>query len=228
MATEEKFQFHKGTIRTCLPSSVENVKLYFNSIKVQLEHSFLIALTTSRCYFNSIKVQLEHSRFTRSWVARLFQFHKGTIRTVNTNFNWTLKILFQFHKGTIRTCKVLRPLRWIIPTFQFHKGTIRTRWKPASLAHLRHFNSIKVQLEHDAVDMINSQQLFQFHKGTIRTTLLTFWATPIGDFNSIKVQLEREISVNAANALLLFQFHKGTIRTLFYRCLAYFSIISIP
>ena len=32
-----------------------------------------------------------------------------------------------------------------------------------------HFNSIKVQLEQNAVDETQFSSLFQFHKGTIRT-----------------------------------------------------------
>ena len=75
-----------------------------------------------------------------------FQFHKGTIRTVNmtkierkiynfnsikvrlerkSGFSFTAPTLFQFHKGTIRTMMVGRT-SVSIPTFQFHKGTIRT------------------------------------------------------------------------------------------------------
>ena len=77
----------------------------------------------------------------------LFQFHKGTIRTVPDGliridyfrFN-SIKVrleqtippsskfgatMFQFHKGTIRTSK--RETRDTPPLmFQFHKGTIRT------------------------------------------------------------------------------------------------------
>ena len=76
-------------------------------------------------YFNSIKVRLEHSK-TAGDILRntLFQFHKGTIRTKEDtalpqhgqDFN-SIKVrlelpvitifvpfaLFQFHKGTIRT-----------------------------------------------------------------------------------------------------------------------------
>ena len=101
----------------------------------------------------------------------LFQFHKGTIRTVNVadsdaqnlNFN-SIKVrlehddkaaskllasLFQFHKGTIRT--TTRALTPSLPTsFQFHKGTIRTRYAALGTFML---------------------QQFQFHKGTIRTSL---------------------------------------------------------
>ena len=54
-------------------------------------------------YFNSIKVQLEHSVDDSKVHVNLFQFHKGTIRTFSfISFQDSL-LLFQFHKGTIRT-----------------------------------------------------------------------------------------------------------------------------
>ncbi len=57
----EKFQFHKGTIRTDFTHQLSVSHYNFNSIKVQLE---LIELITQ------ILLKL------------LFQFHKGTIRTI--------------------------------------------------------------------------------------------------------------------------------------------------
>ena len=56
-----------------------------------------------------------------------FQFHKGTIRTADTSGTQVAPDIFQFHKGTIRTANYLRD----------------------SMSD-RHFNSIKVQLEHIA------------------------------------------------------------------------------
>ena len=53
-------------------------------------------------YFNSIKVRLEHPIVSKYRAYSLFQFHKGTIRTVMTISQKWYK-LFQFHKGTIRT-----------------------------------------------------------------------------------------------------------------------------
>ena len=55
--------------------------------------------------------------------------------------------------------------------FQFHKGTIRTigfAWKKDKD---NHFNSIKVQLEHNEKTGFSICDQFQFHKGTIRTSL---------------------------------------------------------
>ena len=54
------FQFHKGTIKTCL--------------KVACLTKFLIN-------FNSIKVQLKHFLVLLSVFSLSFQFHKGTIKT---------------------------------------------------------------------------------------------------------------------------------------------------
>ena len=97
--------------------------------------------------FNSIKVQLEHDMQRYYTDFMLFQFHKGTIRTLyqlipqllNINFN-SIKVqlersyatwirsssTFQFHKGTIRTATDF-PIPELDSIFQFHKGTIRTR-----------------------------------------------------------------------------------------------------
>ena len=77
---------------------------------------------------------------------RLFQFHKGTIKTLTDSvpiskesyFN-SIKVrlkhepsaynvdslLFQFHKGTIKTI-VGQGIANAAQTFQFHKGTIKT------------------------------------------------------------------------------------------------------
>ena len=60
------------------------------------------------CSFNSIKVQLEHLRVDT--VFELFQFHKGSIRTVLILAVMIGLRLFQFHKGSIRTMKKKRKL----------------------------------------------------------------------------------------------------------------------
>ena len=57
------------------------VYMYFNSIKVQLEHIVYKVGCHTLLYFNSIKVQLEHDAADNTVGAVLFQFHKGTIRT---------------------------------------------------------------------------------------------------------------------------------------------------
>ena len=53
--------------------------------------------------FNSIKVRLELESTVQNHCVRIFQFHKGTIRTHKENTDMEIAIKFQFHKGTIRT-----------------------------------------------------------------------------------------------------------------------------
>ena len=78
-------------------------------------------------------------------------------------------MVFQFHKGTIRTLCAFS-IKKIIWQFQFHKGTIRTFGDYGLFAWQANFNSIKVRLElfsfsYEVAELIT----FQFHKGTIRT-----------------------------------------------------------
>ena len=75
----------------------------------------------------------------------LFQFHKGTIRTICSSVRPRLRNLFQFHKGTIRT-DISLFITFADDEFQFHKGTIRTKLRVSAYLN-HHFNSIKVQLE---------------------------------------------------------------------------------
>ena len=81
------------------------------------------------------------------------------------------ELKFQFHKGTIRTLQGKNHTRPSRP-FQFHKGTIRTSCGCNRLPEYQDFNSIKVQLEPVFEDFLLSTQVFQFHKGTIRTKVL--------------------------------------------------------
>ena len=54
-----RFQFHKGTIRTCCLACVVRSHDHFNSIKVQLELPLPLDQHEQQRNFNSIKVQLE-------------------------------------------------------------------------------------------------------------------------------------------------------------------------
>ena len=54
------FQFHKGTIKTCIGKDTEARFCDFNSIKVQLKPLMLLSAL---------------------YLVTLFQFHKGTIKT---------------------------------------------------------------------------------------------------------------------------------------------------
>ena len=121
--------------------------------------------------FNSIKVQLELIWQGACGSPPLFQFHKGTIRTVYTycrsfcfsNFN-SIKVQLEL---TLRVVFVV-----LILVFQFHKGTIRTVLLAVRLLLHLDFNSIKVQLELPVVGRYGLTLVFQFHKGTIRTCVL--------------------------------------------------------
>ena len=78
----QKFQFHKGTIKTSAPIDFIIIATHFNSIKVRLK----------------LDIQLPVQN-----ILALFQFHKGTIKTgvlVGGGLGCTG---FQFHKGTIKT-----------------------------------------------------------------------------------------------------------------------------
>ena len=80
------FQFHKGTIRTASTSKILQRCSYFNSIKVQLELVKLYGTTLFVSNFNSIKVQLEQVSTKEFSLNPIFQFHKGTIRTLLVEF----------------------------------------------------------------------------------------------------------------------------------------------
>ena len=104
-----------------IPSWIIN----FNSIKVRLERIFNLPLADSYKNFNSIKVRLELLPIDDDKYIKLFQFHKGTIRTNEVEFLDGSIRIFQFHKGTIRTTQSAPGIAAPSP-FQFHKGTIRT------------------------------------------------------------------------------------------------------
>ena len=75
--------------------------------------------------FNSIKVRLKPKQQAKNQEIRKFQFHKGTIKTHQTEKAKMKHLSFQFHKGTIKT-------------YQHNKH---------AFCHT-YFNSIKVRLKH--------------------------------------------------------------------------------
>ena len=80
-----------------------------------------------------------------------------------------MSIIFQFHKGTIKTIALLPSVPLMPSLFQFHKGTIKTAAEEENLKGVLYFNSIKVQLKLVAQFYRNILEVFQFHKGTIKT-----------------------------------------------------------
>ena len=185
-------------------------------------------LLLAMLYFNSIKVQLRRKQiFTYSRVGTLFQFHKGTIKTIGKGDRKIFGARFQFHKGTIKTVVCLHggKVVWDFNSikvqlrlermerrkdrrtiFQFHKGTIKTAVMTNRTFVLRYFNSIKVQL------------------GQLYPNQLTIYHT---NFNSIKVQL-RPYTPPSSDSNSKFQFHKGTIKTAVALFNFFFAAISIP
>ena len=75
--------------------------------------------------FNSIKVQLELAGAGSMLGGLLFQFHKGTIRTLFADVSSIIIIYFNSIKVQLELeAAGLNP--YLMLEFQFHKGTIRT------------------------------------------------------------------------------------------------------
>ena len=100
---ELKFQFHKGAIKTRMPTRQE---AYF-------------------LRFNSIKVRLRHGRDDDVYQLYAFQFHKGAIKTLINNNMSTTYNSFNSIKVRLRRQKVCQQLGRG-DGFQFHKGAIKT------------------------------------------------------------------------------------------------------
>ena len=102
---KEMYHFNSIKVRLELVSSLDGCCYsYFNSIKVRLEHSVASRISDSCCYFNSIKVRLE---LLAAWQSDILCCHFNSIkvrleRIYSLSIVWSPK-LFQFHKGTIRT-----------------------------------------------------------------------------------------------------------------------------
>ena len=118
----------------------------FNSIKVRLEHWKITPSQDKNANFNSIKVRLEQTERVNNNKSRLFQFHKGAIRTGYAQFE-------------------------NVDLNNFNSIKVRLEHKEVSyhLTSACYFNSIKVRLEQQNHIKPYSQYKFQFHKGAIRT-----------------------------------------------------------
>ena len=125
-------------------------------------------------------------------ISKIFQFHKGTIKTTDTPEGYWSSSAFQFHKGTIKTMVSLLTVVLCLQ-FQFHKGTIKTHYRECDEEHRAYFNSIKVRLKRMTKHYIDEIPLFQFHKGTIKTHCFVWTLSLFPDFNSIKVRLKPSI-----------------------------------
>ena len=121
---------------------------------------------------------------------------------------------FQFHKGTIKTLEFLILLYLLLLNFNSIKVRLKHSFREFVIVRKLNFNSIKVRLKPDAAPIAGESKTFQFHKGTIKTKAwlgLCLWAH--GYFNSIKVRLKHEVLSALSSIFNLFQFHKGTIKT---------------
>ena len=76
-------------------------------------------------YFNSIKVQLKLILSNGEGTLDLFQFHKGTIKTLVLPLVQVLLSYFNSIKVQLKLGRIVQSCA--IYLFQFHKGTIKTR-----------------------------------------------------------------------------------------------------
>ena len=121
----QKFQFHKGSIKTRGEDQADQVRPRFNSIKVRLRHEFRTLL-----YHGEIE----------------FQFHKGSIKTVlGGDISSYFMSSFNSIKVRLRPCAGVYVFSWE-SLFQFHKGSIKTNSDLVPGRVLHGFNSIKVRL----------------------------------------------------------------------------------
>ena len=163
------FQFHKGAIRTYADLFVKLRKQNFNSIKVRLERSLGYTTTAVLLYFNSIKVRLEHASAS-SLASSIVYFNSIKVR-LELNFGcieFRLR-LFQFHKGAIRTTDS-NPYFFTFIDFNSIKVRLELVLSLLMLRLIMYFNSIKVRLELAGHALAVKIWKFQFHKGAIRTT----------------------------------------------------------
>ena len=75
----------------------------FNSMKVRLELRQAYEMTYDEKDFNSMKVRLEPAACWCAEASDIFQFHEGTIGTLEIGSQEYQETLFQFHEGTIGT-----------------------------------------------------------------------------------------------------------------------------
>ena len=153
-------------------------------------------------YFNSIKVRLEHAlRGIRNGV-RLFQFHKGTIRT--NHFSLLIISILYFNSIKVRLERHDFSMRGM-SSFDFNSIKVRLEHEYFIwiLTTYIDFNSIKVRLEQCRPHLPKLISLFQFHKGTIRTKNLEDLKVHQRNFNSIKVRLEPRNRLHADTIKLI-------------------------
>ena len=129
-----------------------------------------IVVICKHTYFNSIKVRLELFCVKRLCQVTPFQFHKGTIRTLNfLAMLMLLKLNFNSIKVRLEPVQLFQ-LSHVCPCY-FNSIKVRLERTCGALGapSYVYFNSIKVRLEQNRRQEGANMQVFQFHKGTIRT-----------------------------------------------------------
>ena len=85
----------------------------------------------------------------------IFQFHKGTIKTL---YRVGIRPMMQnFNSIKVRLKPNISPVSSFCRKFQFHKGTIKTQSNAVGKPTTHYFNSIKVRLKHSV------SHSFEFH-----------------------------------------------------------------
>ena len=98
----------------------------------------------------------------------IFQFHKGTIKTLMLCLMYLLQRNFNSIKVRLKHC--LASLSVLLQTyFNSIKVRLELYAELYLLFSMNYFNSIKVRLEHNPILPLETRKQFQFHKGTIRT-----------------------------------------------------------
>ena len=119
--------------------------------------------------FNSIVVRLKgFSRIGRKRCRRSFQFHSGSIKSIDDPVIHQIVTLFQFHSGSIKR-NICWPRMTPSSKFQFHSGSIK-RYEIGEL-------------------MITAKE-FQFHSGSIKRKAERAKKHEEQSFNSIVVRLK--------------------------------------
>ena len=126
--------------------------------------------------FNSTMVRLKEPTVFERAVHRLFQFHYGTIKRLNSLLMKRDEVLFQFHYGTIKSCRI-----YVSSLFNLYFNSTMVRLKGNSwpqYGHLSsHFNSTMVRLKERYQQESSSIAIFQFHYGTIKSLKMQPQAT---------------------------------------------------
>ena len=101
--TNFQFQFHKGSIKTSRLRALIWLRLCFNSTKVRLRRRSAVCYTCRCRCFNSTKVRLRLDKLLSDSIS-LYSFNSTKVRLrLRFLFRSSAFRLFQFHKGSIKT-----------------------------------------------------------------------------------------------------------------------------